>query len=46
MELTRMDDIQQLYNLPKYGTIQFFRVVVIDELIEYFALFDSRDCEN
>lgn len=29
--------------LPTYGTVEFFRMVIIDELIEYFALFDSRD---
>jgi hypothetical protein len=38
MELTRMDDV-----LPQYGTIRFYRMVVIDELIEFFAMFDSRD---
>ena len=33
-------------DLPIYGTVEFYRMVVIDELIEYFSLFDSRDYEN
>jgi len=45
MEELTMEEIQKKYKLPRYGTVEFYRMVVIDELIEYFALFDSRDLE-